>query len=243
MASPTFPSTAAPLRLPLHHWHVTHGARMIDLDGWQVPASYRGDEREPSASSLALADLSAFAKVSLRGSAVPDLAQSVFTDTPTAHPRGVTTVAGNTLACRLAADHLLLLSDTPRLEMRLGDIELHISALSDDCQAPREKLVVVNATSTYAGFALIGDAVEEILRQLTALDVSEKALPMGSCAQTNLAGVSALLVRVQELSMPSVRIYVGSDLADYLWDQIMEKGRRWRIAPLGVEQWRSLRKQ
>src|SRR6266496_3524294 len=143
MASPTSPNTAAALRLPLHHWHVTHGARMIDLDGWQVPASY-GGECEPSATNLSLVDLSAFAKVSLRGRVVSELARSLLDNTPAAKPLGVTTIAGNNLACRLADDHLLLLGAAPRLALRLADVELKISALSADCQAPREGLIIAN---------------------------------------------------------------------------------------------------
>src|SRR5882672_4436600 len=125
MASPTSSTVAAPLRLPLHHWHVVHGARMIDLDGWQVPASY-AVESAPSATNLLLVDLSAFAKVSLRGRGVSELARSSLDNTAAARPLGVTTIAGNNLACRLVDDHLLLLGAAPRLEIRLADLELNI---------------------------------------------------------------------------------------------------------------------
>jgi sarcosine oxidase, subunit gamma len=212
---------------------------MIDLDGWQVPASY-GDECAPSATSLSLVDLSAFAKVSLRGRGVSELARLSLENTPAAKPLGVTMIARKNLACRLADDHLLLLGAAPRLELRLADLELNISALTADCQAPRDGLVIVNAASTYAGFALIGGAIEEVLRQLTAIDVSTKAFPPGTCAQTNLAGVPTLLVRVQESSVPAIRIYVPSDLAEYEWEHLMVIGKRWNIAPVGLEAWSSL---
>jgi heterotetrameric sarcosine oxidase gamma subunit len=117
---------------------------------------------------------------------------------------------------------------------------LNISALTADCQAPRDGLVIVNAASTYAGFALIGGAIEEMLRQLTAIDVSTKAFPPGTCAQTNLAGVPTLLARVQESSVPAIRIYVPSDLAEYEWEHLMVIGKRWNIAPVGLEAWSSL---
>lgn len=212
---------------------------MIDLDGWQVPASYDG-ERQQSATSLSLVDLSAFAKVSLRGGGVRELVRTSLGNTPAAKPLGVTTIPGNVLACRLADDHLLLLAAAPRLELRLADLDLSTSALSADCQVPREGLVIANATSTYAGFALIGGAIEEMLRQLAAIDVSEKGLPMRSCAQTNLAGVAALLVRAPELRLPSVRIYVASDLGEFVWDHLLNAGQRWKITPLGFEKWQSL---
>jgi heterotetrameric sarcosine oxidase gamma subunit len=212
---------------------------MIDLDGWQVPASYDG-EREPSATNLSLVDLSAFAKFSLRGNGVPELVRISLGNTPAAKPLGVTTIPGNVLACRLSDDHLLVLGAAPRLELRLADIDLNISALSADCQAPRAGVVIVNAASTYAGFALIGGPIEEILRRLTAIDVSEKAFPVGSCVQTSFAGMTALLVRAQELRVPCVRVYVASDLAEYVWEKLLQAGRQWSIAPVGQERSRAL---
>jgi len=239
MAPPSSSDVVSKLRLPLHHWHVAHGARMIDLDGWQVPASYDG-EREPSATTLSLADLSAFAKVSLRGKGVPELVRTSLANTPAAKPLGVTTMAGNVLACRLSDDHLLLLGAAPRLELRLADIDLNISALSAGCQAPRAGVVIANTTSTYAGFALIGGPIEEMLRQLTAIDVSEKAFPVGSCVQTSFAGVTAMLVRAPKSSVRYVRIYVASDLGEYVWQKMLDVGVRWNIAPLGLNRWQAL---
>ena len=103
------PDTRTPVaRTPLHHWHHAHGARFIERDGWQVVAAYRGAEPEAAAAQagLGLADVSSFAKVSLRGpgvrAAVPSLA-----------PGSVGFPGESVLACRLTDDHLLLLASAP----------------------------------------------------------------------------------------------------------------------------------
>jgi glycine cleavage system aminomethyltransferase T len=56
-----------------------------------------------------------------------------------------------------------------------------------------------------------------------------------------LASVHAVLVRSPELSVPSLRILVGWDLAEYVWATMLDAGRSLGIVPLGLDGWRSLR--
>src|SRR5713101_7083321 len=120
-------ATKPTLRSPLHHWHVAHGARMEEIDGWRVPVSYAG-EREPTVDGLALVDLSAFAKVSVRGPGVADLTGKLLGDA--LKPLGVASVPGErpVLVCRLSDDHLMLLGSAPRLELHVDDVDVCIPA-------------------------------------------------------------------------------------------------------------------
>src|SRR5438105_5066080 len=107
------PVHALVARTPLHHWHADHGARFTDWAGWQTAAVYSSVEREVDAAraGLSLADVSALAKVSLRGPGVPTVVQSLVADGPALSPRAVASVFGDaTMACRLTEDHLLLLA-------------------------------------------------------------------------------------------------------------------------------------
>jgi sarcosine oxidase subunit alpha len=221
-------------RTPLHHWHAARGARFADSDGWQVPLAYVSAEREVAAAreALALADLSGFAKLSLQGQGVPALAQALVGDGPAAKPLGVAPLVAEdrVLACRLTADHLLLLAATTTaapLEERLAQLP------------PGPPVVQSAVTSAYAGFGLVGPCLDDLLGRVTALDVAA-ALPVNACAETGLAGVHALLVRAPELSVPAVRVYVSWDLAEYVWDRLLDAGRDWGITPLGLEGFRAL---
>jgi aminomethyltransferase len=104
---------------------------------------------------------------------------------------------------------------------------------------PLEGILQPDVTTAYAGVDLTGPRSEDLLRRVTALDVSH-ALPVGSCAETNLAGVHALLVRAAELAVPSVRIYVAWDVAEYLWERLLDAGRACGVVPIGIEGWRQL---
>src|SRR5690242_8524681 len=109
MTTPTAPVS----RTPLHHWHAGHGARFAESDGWQVPQAYAGAERETAAArtGLAVADISAFPKVSLRGPVVADAARHLMGDGNATRPGRAARLHHGApgLACRLTADHLLLL--------------------------------------------------------------------------------------------------------------------------------------
>jgi len=228
-------STLPLARTPLHHWHSAHNARFIDSDGWRLPAVYSTVEKETAAAraGLGLADISAFAKISLLGRNVPALTQALLGDGPAGRLRGVTRFAagGPVLACRLTEDQLLLLAATTDA----APIARQLANLPEI-----RTLIQHDVTTALAGFQLIGPQVEALLRQLTPLDVSPTAFPNGTLAETSLAGVQALLVRVTELELPSMRIYVSWDLGEYVWGQILEAGRHKGLTAVGIEALRSL---
>ncbi len=211
-------------RTPLHHWHAARGARFAERDGWQVVTSYGDAEREVEAArtGLGLADVSARAKVSLRGPGVQDLLRSLVPDGAAPGPRGVVHVPEwSALACRLTDNHLLLLGSSATISLGnwLDGLRVHRT----------------DATSALAAFWVVGPRCGELLGRLSHLDVRAGRFPVPSCAETALAGVEALLVRTAELPLPSMRVCVPWDVGEYVWERMMEAGHEWRMAPLGLE--------
>ena len=95
-------------------------------------------------------------------------------------------------------------------------------------------------TSTFAAFWLFGPHTDELLRQLTHFDVAalsggREPAEQGSCAQTGLAGVPAILVRPPNPAILSMRILTGWDLAEYVWENLLHTGQIWNISPLGLD--------
>ena len=228
-------SSSALFRSPLQAWHRAHGARLAEADGWETPAVYTAPEKESAAAktSLALADLSSFAKLAVRGPGVANWIAQFVGNGPVSKPLGVSRLDSGVLVCRLTADQILLLASSPTLALGHGEHELRCSALEMHFPAATGNLLAINQTSALAGFSLVGHGVAKMLRHLTHLEFP----PLDSCVQTRLAGVTALLIRTQELSVPSLRIYVTCDLGEYLWESLMEAGD---VLPLGLDGWRSL---
>jgi glycine cleavage system aminomethyltransferase T len=206
---------------------------LLEKDSWQIPAVYSSVERETQAArtGLALADVSAWARISYRGREVGPFARALCGDGPVSKPRGVWDFeAGDRiLGCRLTDDHLLLLAFTT-----------DPAALNDRLTAypPGPGLFRTDATTTYAGFCLMGGGADEVLRLLTPLNLSETAFPPGHWAETGLAGVHSLLVRPAGHVPSSVLIHVGWDLAEYVWDCLLSAAPD--ISPLGWEGLRAL---
>jgi sarcosine oxidase subunit alpha len=230
--TPTSPPLA---RTPLYHWHAGHGARFSDCDGWQVPECYTGVESEVDAVrvGVGLCDVSAFVKTTIFGSGVHALSRELVGDGAAVRPLGVArfTASSPVLACRLTEDHLLLLASTTSP----AGLEEHLRAMHVN-----EPVVRNDATTALAGFCLIGPATEDVLCRVTPLNVKPEALPPGSCAETSLAGVQALLVRPPDGALPAVQVYVAWDLGEYVWERLLDAGRGRRLTPLGVASLRHL---
>lgn len=134
------------------------------------------------------------------------------------------------LACRLTKSQLFLVKATFEVDTFRADL----------ASVPRSvRIVERDETSCYAGVALLGPKLESILQRLAAVDTSSAAFPPGSCLQTRLAGVPALVIRPPELGIPAVLIYVAWDLAEYLWDTLLRVGQSAGIEPVGFEAWES----
>jgi sarcosine oxidase subunit alpha len=224
------PTTRSPVaRSPLHHWHAAHGAHFAERDGWQVVTHYLGAAAEAAAarSGLGLADVSAFAKVSLRGPGVPDLARTLVPASAALKPHGVGVIpSGAALACRLTEGHLLLLGTTP-----------DATDLRKQRAWPGNGRTVaqIDVASAYAGFCVVGPRLEDLLRRLTHVDIRPTSFPADWCAETALAGVEALLVRSGRPGLPSLRVYVAWDLGEYVWERILDAGRDGPVTPVGLE--------
>jgi hypothetical protein len=98
---------------------------------------------------------------------------------------------------------------------------------------PGAPLLRQDATSADAGLWLFGPQIGDMLSRLTALDVAPAALPPGSCTETGLAGVHALLVHPPELAVPSMIVLIAPDVAEYVWERLFGCGVA--ITPLGLD--------
>jgi aminomethyltransferase len=189
--------------------------------------AYAGVEREAAAvrAGCGLADLSGWAKWRVIGRGTSDVVETLGA-AAARRTHGVARLAGGLLVCRLAPDALLLLDGSTDLDGVPG------------LEPPGAAVVVADATFALAGFCLAGPFADQLLPRLTSLDPA--VLPGGTCAETAVGGVAALLVRADELTVPSLRVYVARDLAEYLWGRLFEVGRGVGLTPFGLEAFAAL---
>src|SRR5690348_11888385 len=95
-------------RTPVHHWEAARKARLVDRDGWQVVAAYgnTAQEAEAARTRVALADVSAAAKFSVRGNGVAAAAERLFPGGGLKARAAAVLPDGAGVACRLHDEHL-----------------------------------------------------------------------------------------------------------------------------------------
>jgi sarcosine oxidase subunit alpha len=103
------------------------------------------------------------------------------------------------------------------------------------------KIVLVNATGTYAAMNLAGPHSRRVLESLTGIDLAPEKFPYLGVREGEIAGVVARMLRVGFVGEWGYEIHVPADSAVWVWDRLMEAGREFDIRPFGVEAQRILR--
>lgn len=203
-------------RSPLHAWHEAHGARFGQHHGWLLAQSFPGVSWS---SGLRLADVTPFAKASITGNDVSELARAALADP---QPGKVAAVAGTSPGwlCYLSEEHLLFLST-------------RLDAEPDTLRIPNQREdarpITWNVTSAYAGCLLIDDNAAQLISYRLNPGRGPATLVPGSCVETGFFGVNCVLARLDERS---VGVWVPWDVAEYAWERLRELAPA--AAPLGI---------
>ncbi|HEV3097643.1 MAG TPA: hypothetical protein VG104_10885 [Candidatus Dormibacteraeota bacterium] len=205
------PSEFAPvMRSPLTEHHRSLNARLATEDGWEMPRSYGDVQREVRAirEGLGIADITARGKIDLRGAVDSSLVNLLQTR--------------NAQLARLSRDWALVF--TPAASLKSA---LHLMEQSAD-----RSTMVTDATSIYAGLALVGPRVPDLLLRLTAIDPDQ--LQPGHSVATQMLRIPAFLLR-RDLPVMVVEAYVASEFARYAWEAVFMVGHQLDPIPVGWE--------
>ena len=183
---------AAIRRSPAARLSSHRGAVFTEEAGWEIPASYGDDAAERGAirDRVAIADVTARAKVDLRGR-IPDMLP-----TP-----------ADTVLARISAEWAVMFGG-PDAEGRL------IRAIEP---LAGSGTMVTDVTHLFAGFALAGPDLAAVLERTTSWDPT--TLAPGEAAGAPIVEVRALMVR-RDLSVPVLEVYVATEFARYAWEAL-----------------------
>lgn len=127
-----------------------------------------------------------------------------------------------------------LLSDDVPVRTIRSHGEAHVYRLT------AERAVVFGALPPIAGalritggwgtLALVGPDRERILQKVTAVDVRERTLPVGTCCQGPIFGVNTLFGRFDR----RFELHVSSDAAEFFRDVLLDAGAEFGLRPAGT---------
>ncbi len=179
-------------RSPVSRIHADLGAVFEHEAGWELPSAYgsNGVERALLTTSVAVADITARAKIDVRGSIDTALGS-----------------AGDAPVARIADDWALVLGEPGDEEVLLPKLEAGAGP----------GVMVTDATHAFAGFALAGPDLPDLLARTTSWDPS--TLSTGDATGAPIADIGAVIVRRE----PSfLEVYVAVEFARYAWRTLHE---------------------
>ena len=232
---------------PMHDWHVTHGASMMNAGLWKRPEHYGDPAAEVLATrrSLGLIDVSTLGKLQLRGKDAPALLERLYTNKWAGLAEGRArygvicneegVVINDGVAARLADDNWYVTGTTGAADALYEDIEWNLQS------GWNYEVQVVNLTDVYAAMNLTGPQARAALQPLTDIDLSNEAFPYLAARRGLIAGVPAVVLRIGFTGELGYEIHVPAGYGLYLWETLLEAGQRFGITPFGVEAQRIMR--
>ena len=218
MDSPT------PKRLTaMHHLHLAAGAVTVEEAGWSRPARYADPEEELARlrAKAGVCDVSPLLKVSVQGNGL----ETALPELDGVDAGRLVRRTGGAVTARLAPDEAVVISPPVPIGT---DTSSMLSVDGADVHA-------IDITSGMAGAAVMGPAAERALASLTDLDLSGRAFPDMTCAQTRFAEVYGLLLRLDRDGLPAYQLYFSRDFGHYMWEALVETVHGLGGGPVGFE--------
>jgi sarcosine oxidase gamma subunit len=196
------PSTSPIARSPLAELHRRNGATIEEREGWIVASRYPD---EPAAGRSAIVDLAHRPTREING---PDVGQRLVELCGAEVAVRQIHSGSGWQAYRLTSGRAIVFGKTP----------VEIPGALD-------------VTGGWISLALIGPDIERLLSKVTAVDLRERTLPVGSCCQGPIFGVNTLFGRFAG----RFELHICGDSAEFLWEVLMDAGAEMDMKAAGTD--------
>ena len=214
------------LRTPLHDWHVSHGARMVEFGGWGMPVQYTGivEEHHAVRTAAGLFDISHMGRLSFGGPDALDLIQHVITnDAATMKDMQVRYA----LVCNASGgvrDDVLVYRWPYGWAMvvNAANREKIVGWLEE--QKARRNVQLVDQTGGTCMLAVQGPKAVESCRGMFAADASQ--LTYYHAIPTRYRGKNCVVSRTGYTGEDGLEIMAGAPQAVELWEDLIARGAK-----------------
>ena len=237
--------------LPVHPWHVEHGAAFRQTHGWLRPAFFTSNggsaedaisaEMKASRQTAAISDLSAAGKIEIDGSDSATFLDRVFCtpldDLAVGHLRYCEmlddsgSIIDQCTAARLGEDRFMLTVSPGTTRPVTEWLESwHSSEFST------AKVFITPVTSQWATIALSGPRARQVFLELDRdIDISTEAFPFLALREGTVCGAPALVMRTSHTGEVTFEISVPADFGASLWQLAVAAGTRLGIRAVGED--------
>lgn len=222
-------------RTPLYENHVKAGAKIVDFAGFAMPVQYTGiiEEHNTVRNQAGLFDVSHMGEIEIKGKDAGKFIQKLITNnlekiepekvlySPVCYEDGGT--VDDLLVYCHNWEHFWLVVNASNTEK---DLDWFNKRLKD------EQVTIENISDNIALLALQGPRAQEILQLLTTFDLNE--IRPFRFKSIDIAGVDCLVSRTGYTGEDGFEIYLASDKACFIWETLLEKGKGYGLAPIGL---------
>jgi aminomethyltransferase len=230
-------ATTAPLKkTALNGRHHSAGARMVAFSGWEMPLEYSSLAEEHLAvrTRAGLFDVSHMGEIEIAGRDALAAVQAISCNDASrlqvgqAQYSGLLTPEGtfidDVVVYRLAPAHFLLVVNAGNVQKDYAWIAGHVQAAGD--------AVAVDASSRYALLALQGPAALTVLQPLFGADLA--GMKYYRFVHGEVAGVRATVSRTGYTGEDGFEIFIAPQLADRVWQAVLQAGEEAGVIPCGL---------
>ena len=180
-----------------------------------------------AARRLGLAELSPLPRVGFRGPGARDWLAAQGVDLPD-EPNRARTQTDGAIAVTRSWTEVLVLGEIQGADSLCARLE------ADAADAHRARAYPLPRFDGLFWFALTGGSAVDCLAKLCGVDLRESAFPVGSVAQTSLARLNAVIVRVDVGETPVFHLLGDSASAEYAWTSLLDAIQEFGGKPVGL---------
>jgi len=209
--------------------HVQHGAVFAEVAGWQMVERYGGDEDEirTVTDSAGVCDMTGRTAVRVKS-----LDMNTVLGSSRMAEIGSVVRDGDLVIARLTAEEVLVLGPPTAIDGWQA-----LVGVESDGEPSRQ---VTNVTSGMTVLRIAGPRTRDVIASLTSLDVRERSMPDGACAQAAFAEVHGTLLRRDIAGAAAFELYVAREFGVYVWEVVLESLGHDGVVAFGNETLRRL---
>ena len=232
----TAPGSTALRPTPLHARHVASGARMVPYAGWNMPVEYSGITAEHLAvrARAGVFDVSHMGEIEVAGNDALKTVQHLTCNDASHLKMGQAqysalltadgTFIDDILVYRMAPSHFMLVVNAGNAAKAYEWIASQAKTIGD--------AAVVDSSARYALIAVQGPAALDTVQPLTAADLGSVRpywFTYGEVAQAR-----ALISRTGYTGEDGFEIFVPPNMADRVWQALLQTGHAAGVVPCGL---------
>ena len=223
-------------KTPLDARHRASNARMVPFAGWEMPLEYSGIAAEHMAvrTRAGVFDVSHMGEIEIAGANALAAVQRVSCNDAAALAVGQAQYSGlltpegtfvdDVLVYRMAPSHFMLVVNSSNAKKDYAWIAEQVKTVGN--------AAAVDTSSRYALIALQGPASPDVLQPLTGLELGD--LGYYRFGHGEVAGARTTISRTGYTGEDGFEIFVPPNMADRVWQALLESGRSVDVVPCGL---------